>query len=155
MIDPQDNTKFKKDIAEGFAKMKERRREKVSVWPKSEGEQPLVSMAQIAEEIFKVPKEDNIVSGIAEIAYDQRNYQNVVDVEVKIPLIKNSRPYFNLNVKFIEKAKREGKMMRISWPNGSAIHSPDDWLKTGTPYQKEFNFAGSPMEMVGNFLDHE
>ena len=134
MIDPQDNTQFKKDIAEGFAKMKERRREKANVWPKSEGEQPLVSMAQIAEEMFKVP--------------------DIVDVEVKVPLIKNGRPFFNLNKRFIEKALREGKIMRITWPDGSALHKPEEWLK-GEPYQKEFKFPAQPLSMIGNFLDLE
>ena len=88
-------------------------------------------------------------------ARDVFKVPNIVDVKVEVPLIKNGRPFFNLNKRFIEKAKREGKMMRISWPDGSAMHSPSDWLKNGEPYQKSFKFPDNPMEMIGSYLDLE
>ena len=93
-------------------------------------------------------------NGLEDMAREIFNPDNIVDVQVKVPLVKQGRPYFNLNEKFIQKCIREGKMMRISWPDGSALHDPKDWLK-GEPYQKEFRFEGQPMHMRGHYLDLE
>ena len=97
--------------------------------------------------------EKKVEEDVEDIFHTQR-LEDFVEVEVKVPLQKNGRPYFNLNKRFILKCLREGKLMKLTWPDGSALHKPEDWLK-GEPYQKEFKFAGSPIEMVGNYLDLE
>ena len=153
MIDPQDNDQFKKDIALRIAKMKERR------WGNSnqfrDTTKKADSLEETAREIFASVGVTDENQRLAKDMLEAFPELDIVDVEVKVPLIKNSRPYFNLNRKFIEKCERQGKLMRLNWPDGSALHKPEEWLKTGTPYQKEFKFAGNPMEMVGNFLDLE
>ena len=80
--------------------------------------------------------------------------EKIVDVKVDVPLLRNGRPWFNLNKRFILKCQRDKKLMRLTWPQGSALHKPEEWLK-GEPYQKEFRFPGQPLEMVGGFLDLE
>ena len=145
MIDPQDNTQFKADIALRIAKMKERRRgEFVETYQKN-------GKTWIKGQV--VVKDEDLEKEVRDLFYPEE--KNIVAVQVDKPLVRNSRPWFNLNKGFILKAQREGKLMRITWPDGSALHKPEDWLKTGTPYQKAFNFADRPMDLIGNFLDLE
>ena len=147
MTDPQDNTQFKADIASRIAKMKERRRgdeQKKMNWEINKaGEQQAHEFAEYEQSKILEQRVRDIF-GVPD--------QKIVDVQVDKPLVRNSRPWFNLNKRFIEKCIREGKLMRLTWPDGSALHKPEEWLK-GEPYQKEFKFAGQPMEMLGRYLD--
>ena len=119
--------------------------------------QYIAERLKITRELAREKREAGVTEqDVRELFRDdvKKNIPDIVDVKVEVPLIKNGRPFFNLRKSFVEKALREGKLMRLTWPDGSALHKPEEWLK-GEPYQKEFKFAGKPMEMVGNYLERE
>jgi hypothetical protein len=76
------------------------------------------------------------------------NYIEVPKIEK--PLYGN---FVYINEKYIKQAMREGKKMKITVPQGSAIVDPWVWKGYGKKMEKEFKIKGKPMILWGGNVD--
>lgn len=76
----------------------------------------------------------------------------VIDVTIKKPLYGNK---VYIRDKYIRDAIRENAMLRISIPQGTAIHDPREWKSTGDKMEKVFNIPDKPMILWGNHVNVE
>lgn len=72
-----------------------------------------------------------------------------IDINIRKPVFGN---FCYIRETYIKQARREGKLLKITTPNGTGIISPDDWEKNGKVLLKEFKIPGRPMRLVGNHV---
>jgi hypothetical protein len=58
--------------------------------------------------------------------------------------------FVGLQASRVETAIREGRMLEITIPQGTGIHDPVEWKRTGKVMSKVFLIEDSPMKMYGN-----
>lgn len=72
-----------------------------------------------------------------------------IEVVIKKPLYGT---FVYIRETFVNKAIREGKMMRVTIPQGSAVVDPNDWKETGKRMEKVFLRPDQPMILYGKSL---
>ena len=56
---------------------------------------------------------------------------------------------------YLKQAIRENKKLRITIPQGTALHDPKEWVRTGNLMWKIFKIPDKPMELWGNYVKLE
>ena len=72
----------------------------------------------------------------------------MIHFKIKKPLYDN---FVNLRKSLLLRAIKDGELIKVSIPQGSAIVSPVWWLKTGKEVEQVFKIPDRPMKLVGNF----
>ena len=76
-----------------------------------------------------------------------------IDITVGVPLIREGKPFFNLDERTIDQAEAEHKNLRFTWPQGSSIHTPQEWRKGAQLTLQAFKYKDNPLRLWGNFLE--
>lgn len=77
----------------------------------------------------------------------------VINIEIKNPLyVHGMRPFVYISDKYIKKAKKTGKLLRIKTPFGTGIVSYKDWLTNAKFMEKVFLRPDEPMKLWGNYV---
>ena len=95
----------------------------------------------------KLSKEKN---GLEDIVNDVFG-NGVIEVDVKIPLKKNGRDFFNLKESVLLQAEREHKLIRLNAPDGSRIVEAWEWRQGAEITYQKFNYD-TPLKLYGNYL---
>jgi hypothetical protein len=72
-----------------------------------------------------------------------------IDVNIKKPLYAN---FVRIRDKYIYQAIKEKKKLRITIPQGTGIHDPQEWMKTGKRVEQVFLMPDNPMILWGNYV---
>jgi len=73
----------------------------------------------------------------------------MIHFKIKKPLYDN---FVNLRKSLLLRAIKDGELIKITIPQGSAIVSPVWWIKTGKESEKVFKIPDRPMKLCGNFV---
>lgn len=75
------------------------------------------------------------------------NMDEYVEVTIHKPLFGT---FCNIRDIYIQQATREGKMLKITIPQGTAIVDPREWIRTGKTVYQVFRDVNHPMCLIGN-----
>lgn len=82
-----------------------------------------------------------------------KNYNDVnietVDVTIRKPLYDN---FVNIRDTYLRTAIRQGKLLRVTIPQGTAVVDPREWVATGKVSYQVFLRPDEPMKLVGNYV---
>src|SRR3990167_4025672 len=105
------------------------------------------NIANRVANLKKLSKEKN---GLEDIVNDVLG-NGVIEVDVKIPLKKNGRDFFNLRESILLQVEREHKLIRLNAPDGSRIVEAKEWRQGAEITYQKFNYD-TPLCLVGNFI---
>lgn len=75
-----------------------------------------------------------------------------VEITIKKPLYEfEGENFVYIWDKYIKKAKKENKLLRITTPAGDHYTTWKDWIKNGKKIKKVFKFENRPMHLTGNY----
>jgi hypothetical protein len=74
----------------------------------------------------------------------------MIHFKIKKPLYGN---FVNLRKSLLLRAIKDGELIKITIPQGSAIVSPVWWIKTGKEVEQVFKIPDRPMKLVGNYVE--
>lgn len=72
-----------------------------------------------------------------------------VDVEIKKPIYGT---YVGIRDTYLKQAIRQGKLLKITIPEGVGIADPREWIKTGKRIEKVFLRPDEPMILYANHV---
>lgn len=72
-----------------------------------------------------------------------------VDVEIRDPMYGT---YVGIRDTYLRQAIRQGKLLRITIPDGVGIADPREWIKTGKRIEKVFLRPDEPMILYANYV---
>lgn len=82
-----------------------------------------------------------------------KNYNDInietVDVTIHKPLYDN---FVNIRDTYIKTAIRQGKLLKVTIPQGTAVVDPKEWVATGKVVKQVFLRPDEPMRLVGNYV---
>ena len=78
--------------------------------------------------------------------YNDVNW-NTVDVTIHKPLYDT---FVNIRETYVRRAIKEGKLLRITIPQGTAVVDPKEWIMTGKVHKQVFLRPDEPMILYGN-----
>ena len=102
-----------------------------------------------SKKLIKDRKED-ISNGLIEDIFGR----GIIEIDIRIPLIKNGRQFFNLRESVLLAAEKEHKLIRLNAPDGSRLIEPKEWRTESKVLYQKFNY-GTPMKLIGNFIFKE
>ena len=72
---------------------------------------------------------------------------STIKVEIRKPLYGT---FCYIRDVYISRAKKEGKMLEITIPQGTMIVSPEEWMEGAKRMEKVFKIPNKPMVLYGN-----
>ena len=76
-----------------------------------------------------------------------------INIEIKKPLFVHlGSPFVYIADKYIKKAQKTGKLLRIKTPQGTGLMNYKDWLTNARYLEKVFLRPDEPMKMWGNYV---
>lgn len=80
--------------------------------------------------------------------YNDINIETV-DVTIHKPLYDN---FVNIRDSYLKTAIRQGKLLRVTIPQGTAVVDPKEWVTTGKKVKQVFLRPDEPMVLYGNYV---